>query len=218
VGLSYTTLAASVIARMPSVYQLIPPLGAQTVVDQDLHPLSIDLQDIETWKRYGWGPFAAKGAARLEGFTAADLELYPAFLEAALARSRAFHDALARVPRTRCPVRVSLLGGDCLPTLARGILSSKDGLARAPRFEPRTRREAEAMLDAGDGRVTRASLLASHLPSPDDRDDACGIPEASEVFVGSADHHGIYREPTFQSIIMRMLLRRPRPRLEAATA
>lgn len=214
VGLSYTTLAAPVIARMPSVYQLIPPAGTDTMLAHDLKPLPIDLQDVETWKRFGWGPFASGSAARQEGFTKADLEVYPSFVEAALGRARAFHDALARVPRTPCPVRVSILGGDCLPTLARGIVSSKEG--HPPRFEPWTRREAEVMLAAGDGRVTRDSLLASHLPPADDHVDSCGIPEVSEVFVGSADHHGIYREPTFQSILMRMLLRRPRPRLQAA--
>ena len=216
VGLSYTTLAASVITRMPSVYQLIPPAGTGTVLDAELKPLAIDLQDVGCWKRFGWGPFGSKAARSLEGFTPADVELYPTFVEAALARSRAFHDALARVPTTPCPVRVSVLGGDCLPTLARGILLAKEG--QPPRFEPRTRREAAAMLDAGDGRVTRASLLASHLPCAEDHVESCGIPEASEVFVGSADHHGIYREPTFQSILMRMLLRRPRARREVATA
>jgi pimeloyl-ACP methyl ester carboxylesterase len=216
VGLSYTTLAAPVIARMPSVYQLIPPAGTNSVLDHDLTPLPIDLLDVETWKRFGWGPFASRATTRLEGFTKEDLEVYPSFLEAALGRARAFHDALARVPRTPCPVRVSILGGDCIPTLARGIVSSREG--HPPRFEPRTRREAEAMLEAGDGRVTRASLMASHLPGADDHVESCGIPEASEVFVGSADHHGIYREPTFQSIIMRMLLRRPRPQLREATA
>jgi pimeloyl-ACP methyl ester carboxylesterase len=215
VGLSYTTLAAPVIARMPSVYQLIPPAGTKSLLDQELEPLEVDLHDVETWKRFGWGPFASK-ATRLEGLTSSDLEAYPSFVEAALARARAFHDALARTPRTPCPVRVSILGGDCLPTLARGVLSGKDG--HPPRFEPRTRREAEAMLDAGDGRVTRASLLASHLPWAEDHVESCGIPEASEVFVGSADHHGIYREPTFQSILMRMLLRRPRPRPAELTA
>jgi pimeloyl-ACP methyl ester carboxylesterase len=216
VGLSYTTLAAPVIARMPSVYQLIPPAGTNAVLDHDLTPLPIDLHDVQTWRRFGWGPYASRSSARLAGFTNEDLEAYPSFLDAALTRAREFHDGLARTPRTPCPVRVSILGGDCLPTLARGIVSSREG--HAPRFEPRSRREAEAMLDAGDGRVTRASLLASHVPGADEHDESCGIPEASEVFVGSADHHGIYREPTFQSILMRMLLRRPRPLLRAATA
>jgi pimeloyl-ACP methyl ester carboxylesterase len=213
VGLSYTTLAAPVIARMPSVYQLVPPAGTDALLDQSLSPVSVDLHDVECWKRFGWGPFGAKTATRQAGFTESDLEAYPAFLEAALARARSLHAALARSPETPCPVRVALLGGDCLPTLARGVLSEKDG--KGPRFEPRTRREAEAMMEPGDGRVTRASLLASHLPAGEDHPENCGIPEASYVFVGSADHHGIYREPSFQSILMRMLLK---PLRVAATA
>ena len=147
VGLSYTTLAAPVIARMPSVYQLVPPAGTDALLDQTLSPVSVDLHDVETWKSFGWGPFGAKTAKRQAGFTESDLEAYPAFLEAALARARAFHAALARTPETPCPVRVALLGGDCLPTLARGVLSEKDG--KGPRFEPRTRREAEAMMEPG---------------------------------------------------------------------
>lgn len=213
VGFSYTTLAAPVIARMPSVYQLVPPTGTTTLLDPSLSPVEVDLHDVGCWRRFGWGPFGPRTATRQAGFTDADLEAYPPFLEAALARARAFHEALARVPDTPCPVRVALLGGDCLPTLARGVLSGKDGTA--PRFEPRTRREAEAMMEPGDGRVTRESLLASHLPPADEHPESCGIPEASYVFVGSADHHGIYREPSFQSILMRMLLKPLRPAVAA---
>jgi hypothetical protein len=68
------------------------------------------------------------------------------------------------------------------------------------------------MMEAGDGRVTRASVLAAHLPEGDDSDTG-GLPEVSQAFFGSADHHGIYREPTFQSILLRLLLRPSRPRL-----
>ena len=63
------------------------------------------------------------------------------------------------------------------------------------------------MLDAGDGRVTRASVLASHLLDGEDGDLGCSLPEVGHAFFGSADHHGVYREPTFQSIILRLLLR-----------
>jgi hypothetical protein len=37
-----------------------------------------------------------------------------------------------------------------------------------------------------------------------------GLPELSHVFFGAADHHGIYREPTFQSLLLRSLLRAAR--------
>jgi hypothetical protein len=63
------------------------------------------------------------------------------------------------------------------------------------------------MLEAGDGRVTRASVLAAHAPEADSSEIDCGIPEVSGSFFGSADHHGIYSEPTFQSLLLRLLLR-----------
>lgn len=204
VGLSHTTLAAPVIARMPSVYQLMPPRGAAALLNDRLEPLDVDLHDPATWDRYGWGPFApARRNLDLGDDGARDRSR--AFTEAALARSGAFHRALAADPETPCPVRVVLLGGDCLPTIARGIVPEKRGLP--PRFVPWTRRENDLMFEAGDGRVTRASVLASHLPLADQNHFGCGLPEVADAIFGSADHHGIYREPTFQSILLRMLLR-----------
>jgi pimeloyl-ACP methyl ester carboxylesterase len=204
VGLSYTTLAAPVIARMPSVYQLLPPTGMVALVDHKLEPLPVDLHEVSTWERFGWGPFAPPAVRRLAGFNDAECEAYPPFLHAVLERARAFHRALARRPDTPCPVRVMVVGGDCLPTLARGVVPQRQG---PPRFEPRSRREADVMFEAGDGRVTRTSLLASHQPGAEEDDAGCGIHEASRLFIGSADHHGIYREPSFQSVLLRTLLR-----------
>lgn len=212
VGLSHTTLAAPVIARMPSVYQLMPPRGAAALLDHTLEPLDVDLQDLTTWDRYGWGPFApARRNLDLADDTAR--EKSRAFLEAALARSGAFHRALARDPQSPCPVRVVLLGGDCLPTLARGIVPEKRGLP--PRFVPWNKKENDLMFEAGDGRVTRASVLASHLPFAEQSPFGCGLAEVADAVFGSADHHGIYREPTFQSILLRLLLRPVRRALAA---
>lgn len=208
VGLSYTTLAAPVIARMPSVYQLLPPRGVASLVDHDLEPLDADLHDIETWRRFGWGPYAPSTVRRLAGFKEDESAEHEPFLAAVLERAAAFHRALGRTPQTECPTRVIVVGGDCLPTLARALVPEKEGLP--PRFEPRNRKEADAMFEAGDGRVTRASLLASHTAEAADDHDQCGISEASQILIGSADHHGIYREPTFQSILLRALLR-PEP-------
>jgi pimeloyl-ACP methyl ester carboxylesterase len=204
VGLSHTTLAAPVIARMPSVYQLMPPRGAPALLDDKLEPLDVDLHDPATWDHYGWGPFApARRNLDLADDDARDKSR--AFLEAALSRSGAFHRALAREPETQCPVRVVILGGDCLPTIARGIVPDKRGLP--PRFVPWNRKENDLMFDAGDGRVTRGSVLASHLPLAEQSLIGCGLPEVADAVFGSADHHGIYREPTFQSILLRLLLR-----------
>jgi pimeloyl-ACP methyl ester carboxylesterase len=210
VGLSFSTLAAGVVSRMPSIYQLLPPAGAAALIDHQGHPVDADLHAIETWQRFGWGPFRPSPARRREDPVPAikDVEAQKAFLEAVLTRARDFHRALVRPPQTPCPARVVVLGGDCLPTLACAVVSEKPGML--PRFEPFTSAESRAMFEAGDGRVTRASSLASYLPGADDADTGSGLPEVSLAFFGSADHHGIYREPTFQSILLRILLRPPR--------
>lgn len=207
VGFSSTTLSADVVAGMPSIYQLLPPPGTHTLLDRQGERLDHDLHDPATWERFGWAPFGARPRGRDTHAPdpAYDRESHRAFVGAALARARAFHRAMARVPSSPCPTRVLLLGGDCLPTLERAIISERPGVA--PRFEAWTRREAALMYEAGDGRVSRASVLANHLPGADGRDTGSGLPEIHQAVFGSADHHGIYGEPTFQSLLLRALLR-----------
>ena len=205
VGLSATTLAAPVIASFPSIYQLLPHSGTTPLLDERARPLSLELLDPATWERFGWGayePSALDGRHR-------DPDAERAFLDAALRRARQFHQALSAPASEPCPCRVVMLGGDCLPTLGRAIVPERPG--EAPRFDPMTRAESAAMYEAGDGRVTRASVLASHLPLADD-DSSSGLPEVRYVFFGAADHHGIYREPTFQSLLLRLLLQPARRR------
>ncbi len=205
VGLSFTTLAASVISTMPSIYQLLPPAGTPSLLDERLGPLAADVQDPATWERFGWGPFGNVNRRRSGPSREGPSDSRRAFVAAALERARAFHRALARTPETPCPIRVAALGGDCLPTLGRAIVP--EGRYASPRFEPRTRAEAAVMLEAGDGRVTRASVLASHVPDADASVLGSGIPEIDGAFFGAADHHGIYGETTFQSVLLRILLR-----------
>jgi len=58
-------------------------------------------------------------------------------------------------------------------------------------------------------------VLGSYLDAENMRD--WGLPEISHVFFGEADHHDIYGQPTFQSVLLRRLLRPLRkPRKEAA--
>jgi len=217
VGLSYTTLAASVIARMPSVYQIIPPKGAAALLDSAGKEIDADLHDLATWERFGWGPYSSTSLRRLS-----DLEHnrdrvgYEEFLRAVLQRARDFHRVLAAVPTTPCPVKVTAIGGDCMPTLARCIVPDKRG--SFPRFEPLNRHEADVMFEAGDGRVTRVSVLGAHLPGAEDSESGSGYAEVARTFIGSADHHGIYKEPTFQSVLLRQLLRPPRRRDDRALA
>jgi len=194
VGMSNTTLAAGVIAHMPAIYQLMPPLGAKPLIDRKGEPMKVDLHQTKTWMDFGWGPWKPDG-------NASDEER--AFVAAAIEHARAFHQAMAQTPDSICPIPVTALGGDCLPTLARAVAPDRPG--QSPRFEPRNRAEVEAMFEAGDGRVARSSVLGSHLDEDGSRE--WGLPEISHVLFGEADHHGIYGEPTFQSLLLRRLLR-----------
>lgn len=197
VGLSHTTLSASVVARMPSVYQLLPPAGAAALLDHAGRPMNADLLDPATWDRLGWGAYAPHGDA-------GPREEERAFLHAVLDRARAFHAALDLSPASPCPARVLVLGGDCLPTLGAAVVP--EGRGQLARFEPRDEREKDLMYEAGDGRVTRGSVLSLHLPWAHDSELSYGIPEARATFFGCVDHHGIYDEPTFQSLLLRMVL------------
>jgi hypothetical protein len=197
VGMSFTTLAASVVARMPSVYQLLPAAGTRPLLDDSGRSLDDELLDPGTWQRFGWGPFAPAIDERRSGERA--------FTKAALSRARAFHEALARPPETPCPVPVTLVGGDCLPTLARAVVGEGPP-GSPPRFQPETLGEQELMYEAGDGRVTRSSVLASHLPTASEHAPGGGVPEASQAYFGAADHHGLYADPAFQSLLLRVLL------------
>jgi pimeloyl-ACP methyl ester carboxylesterase len=204
VGFSYTTLAASVVSRMPSIYQLLPAPDTEPLVDTRGRILGHDLHDPATWERFGWGPFAPGSDDRRAERT---------FLLAALQRARAFHEALARPAEEPCPVPVYAIGGDCLLTPARAVVDeSRPG--SLPRVEARTRREQDVLYEAGDGRVTRASLLASHLPGAEGSPTGSGLVEVTQSFFSAADHHGLYSDPALQNLLLRLLLRRgPAPAL-----
>jgi hypothetical protein len=167
------------------------------LLDPNGAPVAGNLLAAETWHRFGWAPFGPAVDERQSGERA--------FVEAALARARAFHEALGRRPDTPCPAPVTLVGGDCLPTLARAVVG-EGPLGQPPRFEAETATEQDLMYEAGDGRVTRASVLAAHHPDAHVTEPGSGIPEASRVYFGAADHHGIYADPAFQNLLLRLLL------------
>jgi hypothetical protein len=198
VGFSYTTLADSVVRRMPSVYQLLPPAGTGALVDTNGHVLKDDLHDPATWERFGWGPFAPS----VDDDSAAERP----FVAAALERARAVHAALARAAATPCPVPVYVLGGDCLLTASRALVGEGPP-GTPPRFEARSEREQDLLFEAGDGRVTRASALGTHLPAASTALSGSGYPETTQAFLGNEDHHGLYGDPGFQSVLLRLLFR-----------
>ncbi|MFL6257998.1 MAG: lipase/acyltransferase domain-containing protein [Pyrinomonadaceae bacterium] len=171
----------------PSIFQLLPHVGAVRFLDRDLRPLDVDLYDPATWRRFGWSAandpaFRAayeRGAARDEEAptghgTLADLDAY---LDAVLARARRFHEALDAqgVDAGNAPVKLFAFGGDCEETLNAPVVvrEEKSGrwltLTRPTSLKGsdgrRLKREevVRAMYAPGDGRVTRDSLMGVGL-------------------------------------------------------
>ena len=213
VGLSYTTLAG--LGDRPHAFHLpaASPRGHPASPGPPGERLDADLHDVSTWERFGWGPFAGQRERRRAPYgDSADGSGRTAGLRRSGASAgRGLPRALARSPDTPCPARVVVLGGDCLPTLARAIVADVPGLP--PRFEPVTRREAEMDVrgrrrpgHAGE-RARLAPARGRGRPRP-----GAACTKRRTVFFGDADHHGIYEEPTFQSVLLRLLLRPPRPR------
>jgi hypothetical protein len=166
--------------------------------------MDVDLHDPRTWERFGWGPWHPTDPLHP---APEDLDRAREFLSATLSRARAFQRALSHAPDSPCPARVLVFGGDCLATVGRGVAPELPG--QPPRLEPANEDEARLLYEAGDGRVTRSSVLVSYLATGerDEHPHDNGIPELSHAFFGAADHHGLYAEPTFQSALLRQLLR-----------
>lgn len=67
-------IAARQAARTPSLYQMLP-FDEDRVVDEEGHPMDLDLSDVETWRTRAWGPFQPEamreqGPPRVEEFLA----------------------------------------------------------------------------------------------------------------------------------------------------
>ena len=132
------------------------------------------------------------------------------------ARSCAPHSS-ARAPSTRRSARPAATARARCPSTRSAATACSPWAARSPaRARPARRRgsrrararEQDLLFEAGDGRVTRASLLGdAPRPGPRLSDRQSGIPEISGAFFGSADHHGLYADPAFQSLLLRLLLR-----------
>jgi pimeloyl-ACP methyl ester carboxylesterase len=169
----------------PSIFQLLPHRGAARFLDENLRPLAVDLYDPEVWRRYRWS--AANDPAFREAYARGvvrgqesptgrgALAELDAYFDAALARARRFHEALdAQQPNAdAAPVKLYAFGGDCEETLSAVVVVRDDKSGawmtltrpkslRGSDGRKLTRAEVvRAMYEPGDGRVTRASLLAS---------------------------------------------------------
>ncbi len=141
-------LRAEDVMTQPSVFQLIPHQKYARFLDENLKPLQVDLYDVKTWIKYGWGAIAdpkflskLKDAnklaltnkdikpAELSKDAGQDDRLFAqttfaqvrAYLAAALDRAKRFHMALDAVTKPSS-VQIYAFGGNCAQTLDAVVL------------------------------------------------------------------------------------------------
>ncbi len=168
----------------PSVFQLLPHGDAVQFLDEELHPVTVDIYDPEVWRKYGWSPvYNLSFRKRYAGLKSVDalnhdnskLKDLDAYFAATLRRAQRFHQALDASSHVDPPVVLLAIGGDCEETLAAPVLIRDKKAERwQTLIRPReftsssgkkySKREVtNAMYAPGDGRVTRASLLGENL-------------------------------------------------------
>ncbi len=214
-----------VLATMASGYQLFPHPLVNSLIDINGNPQHEDLFDTSTWEKFEWSIYDPEVQARIKKTESgmsdvklADLKRYFAYR---LERGRRFQWAMStQEPAT--PIRYVLFGGDCSLTPAR-LLLEQDGAQIRTRLDPSKIKNplpgvpyGELMLEPGDGRVTKPSLLARESldPSEEESEDSF-IPLAYWFFL-CEDHVQLTGNINFQDNLLNVLLTRNLP-WESAT-
>jgi hypothetical protein len=212
-------IKSDIFATMPAAYQVLPHPDRKWVVTLDGKTRNRDLYSMQTWREFKWSIFDPKVRKRIKKRLGSDtdgeryLQRFEQYFEHNLRRAQRFHRAIS-IGGAQSPVEYVIFGGDCKPTSARYLLQSVRGRVkmrrvpseiddRAPRVD-----YAALLLEPGDGRITRSSLLAVHPPQP-------GIMPVTRSAFACAKHKHLTTTPAFQRQLENTLFsqeaRRPAP-------
>ncbi len=171
------TVEPEVLATFNTAYELLPHPDREWVVDVRGEALALDLHEPDVWRRWQLSVYDPVVRERVRSqFESADqaarhLDALEQRFARGLARGRRFHRVLSS--RAAAPQRTEylLLGSDCKPTPRYFVAETVDG-RETLRLGPDEVRGvpgvdyAALMLEPGDGRVTRSSLLALERAGP----------------------------------------------------
>ncbi|CAN5296957.1 hypothetical protein BH11PSE10_BH11PSE10_05410 [soil metagenome] len=218
--IGFKRIAPEVLATLPSGYQLFPHPLVTWAVDINGNALDLNLYESATWSRHGWSVFDPKIAARIPAAPAvqgnAHITALHRYFDYRLERGRRFMWFLS-TPEPAAPVRYVLFGGDCTLTPARLLLEEVAGRYEVRQTPAEIRapvagvRYDEIMLEPGDGRVTKPSLLARESLDP-------MSPQSEDVFLPIAywfflceRHDQLTNNVNFQDNLLNVLLTRNLP-------
>ncbi|NIR32157.1 MAG: hypothetical protein GWN84_23230 [Gammaproteobacteria bacterium] len=204
-----------IMATMPSIYQLLPHPERDWIVDSQGNRLRRDLYDVEVWREARESIFDPQVRERIRRRfpSTEEAESYLAALERyfarALRRGRRLHEVLS-MPAPDLSSYYIVLGSDCRRTPAICLLEEVDG-QREIRLHPQDVVNRvpgvdyeQLMLEPGDGRVTRASLLARDTLDPAAR--LGGFFPIHYVAFGCQDHSALPNDFGIRHNLLNFLL------------
>jgi len=175
--LGFGSIPTEVMVTMPGSYELLPDPTRDWMITPEGVKADVKLYDIRTWKRFKWSVFDPDARARIrhrfrKATEAAQyLHVLERFFARHLERARHFHIAMS-APLKDSTVRYIVFGGDCELTPARCLIENVRGKTMI-RLHPENIKNRvrgvnykKLMLEPGDGRVTKPSLLARNSLDP----------------------------------------------------
>jgi len=173
----FSTVPVEVLSTMPSLYQLLPHPINTWLITMEGKPLKRDLYDASIWRRLEWGIFNPEVVERIiadfenEAQGRAYVNLLQAYFEKHIERARRFVWSLT-VPVPNINYQIVAFGGNCSPTPARMVVEDIDGQSYFRLWPHEIKHPIKGvdyeqlMLEPGDGRVTKPSMLARHYLHP----------------------------------------------------
>lgn len=207
-------LRPETLATLPSGYQLFPHPLAPWLIDPGGRALPDELFDPATWRRYAWNVYDPGVAARVRaagGGEAQALVELRRYFDHRLERARRFAWMLS-TPEPATPIRYVLFGGNCTLTPSRVVVEEDAGVTHT-RLSPQQLRSGAAraaleaaMLEPGDGRVTKPSLLARETIDPTaPQHEESFLPVAYHFFLCER-HDQLTGNASFQDNLLNVLL------------
>ncbi|MEX2206455.1 MAG: hypothetical protein WEF50_09540 [Myxococcota bacterium] len=214
-SIGFASMSPELLATMPSLFELFPNPNRTWMIDNRGRRLDVDLYDAEMWRQYRWSIFDPVVRARIVSEAASPTEAdalllaHERFFARALTRGRRFQQALS-APLSEGATEYVVFGGDCELTPARCLLEEVGGRV-AIRLRPDEVQNRipgvdydALMLEPGDGRVTKASLLARDSLAPDAAQPGF-FPIAYAVFI-CRSHAELPSDITFRDNLLNILL------------
>lgn len=198
----------AILGTMPSIYQLMPRTRHGVLLDEDGSVAAADLYDPALWRDNGWG-LAAPESDRVLAWLLPEVpdaalrrQQALAYQAWCLARARHFHAALDAPATTPSKSHVYLFAADTEPTVARAVLTRREG-----RLVPTFDRPLSFL--PGDVTVPRYSAIADDRTGSPYRPWLASPIRWTNVTFLADDHVGLTANPHFVNNMLFILLETP---------